>query len=401
MADFTKTVYLDHAATTPPSTAAIEAANQAMATVWGNPSSVHAAGLAAARLREKAREQILNALHVRFATQSQLIFTASGTEADNLAILGAANAKNFPFIPRLILSDSEHPAVMQPAMLLQKKGWEVIRLSTKGGIIDPAELENALCERTVLVSVMTANNETGAVYDIPNLFSLVHQKCPKALTHTDAVQAFGKIPVSPDALHADMITVSAHKIHGLKGAGALYVSREVLKRRALVPIVYGGGQENELRSGTEAMPCIAAFGAAAQEISQFSTESIYERTDKLRSYLLSQLDKRITVNQPCGSYLPGTLSISLPAIRSEIMLRFLSERGIYVSAGSACSSHKNTVNPVLLAFGLPAEQADCTLRISFSHEQSEQDLQYLATTLTEGIETLTKKREPRKHSHDN
>ncbi len=385
-----KEIYLDNAATTKPSPQVIEAVNQAMNETWGNPSSVHAAGIAASKVREQARSRLLSALGVRFGVAEQLIFTASGTEADNLAVLGVANAKHYGSSPCLITTDSEHPAISQPALYLERHGWQVVRLSTKGGVIDPNSLMNALNERVVLVSIMAANNETGAIYDLKTLFSLVHRHVPKALTHTDAVQAFGKIPFHPEKLGADMVSISAHKIHGLKGAGALYISRDVIKRRCLSPLIHGGGQEGGMRSGTESVPCLAAFGQAALPITSALLSSEMERTKELRAMLVSGLDPRVTVNQPTGDYLSGILSITLPGIRSEIMLRYLSERGIYVSAGSACSSGHGTESPVLLAFGLTPAQADCTIRVSFSPELTEEDACVFTSVLREGLDSLAK-----------
>jgi cysteine desulfurase len=285
---------------------------------------------------------------------------------------------------------------MKPALFLERQGFEIIRLSTKGGIIDSNELEAALNERVILVSIMAANNETGAIYDLASLFPLVHRLSPKALTHTDAVQAFGKIPLYPEKIEADMVTISAHKIRGIKGAGALYVSRDVLKRRQLVPLIHGGGQEGGIRSGTESIPCIAGFGQAAKDQKEVGAAAVTEKTALLRDHLLSCLDSRLQINQPKGSYLPGIVSITLPQIRSEIMLRYLSERGIFVSAGSACSSHHNTASPVLLAFGLSAKEADCTIRVSFSHEETKENLSHFASVLSEGMDTLAKIRETRK-----
>lgn len=393
-------IYLDHAATTPPSSAAIDAATRAMHEIWGNPSSVHAIGLAANRIREEARAAIFSSLGVRFATEGQLIFTASGTEADNLAVFGTARAKRFSFTPKLITTDSEHPAILQPALQLEKEGWEVVRLSTKGGIINEAELDAALDTRTVLVSIMAANNELGSVYDLSSLFTLVKRKSPKTLTHTDAVQAYGKIPLHPEKMGIDLMTLSAHKIYGLKGAGALYIARDVTKHRQLSPIIFGGGQEFGMRSGTEAIPCIAAFGAAVSEQMKVGINTMNERVRILRAHLIEQLDTRIRVNQPRGAYLPSILSLTLPSVRSEVMLRYLSGMGIYVSAGSACSSHHRTASPTLLAFGLTPADADCTIRVSFSAMQTEEEIDRLNRALTEGLNSLAKIREKRNKPYD-
>ncbi len=385
-------LYLDHAATTKPADEVIAAVNEVMAQVWGNPSSVHALGYEASRLLETARARVLSALGVRFPKPGQLVFTASGTEADNLALLGIAKAKNHPDGAQIIITDSEHPAIASTASYLEQCGFDVVRLSTKNGVLDMDALARTLSPRTILVSIMAANNETGAVYDLKSAFSLVHQRCPRALTHTDAVQAFGKIPLFPEKIGADMVSLSAHKIHGIKGAGALYLSQEVLKRRALAVQTHGGGQEGGLRSGTEAMPAIVGFGVAAE----MAAKRIFNDTSaSLRAHLLSVLDARVRVNQPAGNYLPSTVSITLPSVKSEVMLRFLSERGIYVSAGSACSSHKKTASPTLLAFGLTAREADCTIRVSFSEEQTMAELSRFASALREGLDSLAKIREMR------
>jgi cysteine desulfurase len=234
---------------------------------------------------------------------------------------------------------------------------------------------------------MHVNNETGARYDVPRLFAAAKRKYPNLLTHTDCVQAFGKIPLSATSLGADLITLSAHKIGGPKGVGALYISERVRRTKAISPVIFGGGQELGLRSGTENTIGIAGFGAAAETIPSQLAEM--ERVSALRARLLAALPAEIVANQPAVAA-PHILSITLPHIKSETMLNLLSGKGICVSAGSACASHGKGGSPTLLAFGLTNEQADTTLRISLSHTTTDAEIDAFLSALTEGLRTLVR-----------
>ncbi len=374
-------IYFDNAATTRVSDTAAQAALTAMTELYANPSSAHAFGFEAEKALRAARAAVLAALGFT-PSEGSLVFTGSGSEADNLALRGAAHA-----LARrgrhIVLSDSEHPAVENTAKDLEKEGFTLSRLSTKGGKLDLDEARAVLTPDTILVSCMAVNNETGAIYDIASLASLAKALCPNALFHTDAVQAFTKIPAGVWK-KADLVSVSAHKIHAPKGVGALFVRKGV----RLVPCITGGGQENGLRSGTEAMPGICAMAAAAKQATA-DFAALDAQVKSINAYLrtrLSTLDG-VCINTEPDGFLPHILSIAVPGLRSEILLRFLSERGIYVSAGSACSA-KHADNRVLSAFGLPDKIADSTLRLSFSADNTTAECDAFVKALSDAMQTL-------------
>ena len=374
-------IYFDNAATTRVSDTAAKAALSAMTEQYANPSSAHAFGFEAEKALRAARAAVLAALGFT-PSEGSLVFTGSGSEADNLALRGAAHA-----LARrgkhIVLSDSEHPAVENTAKDLEKEGFSVSRISTEGGKLDLDEAQAVLTPDTILVSCMAVNNETGAIYDIPSLASLVKALCPHALFHTDAVQAFTKIPAGAWK-KADLVSISAHKIHAPKGVGALFVRKGV----RLVPCITGGGQENGLRSGTEAMPGICAMAAAAKEATA-DFAALDTQVKQINTYLRERLCLLggVCINTEPDGFLPHILSIAVPGLRSEILLRFLSERGIYVSAGSACSA-KHADNRVLTAFGLPDKIADSTLRLSFSADNTTAECDVFVKALSDAMQTL-------------
>lgn len=380
-----KEIYLDNSATTRLCCSSVKAMTDIMENNYGNPSSLHSIGHTAEKAVERARRQIMTALGGN--DRDSLILCASGTEADNLALRGVAHAKERYRGGRIIISDSEHSAIEECAVSLAKEGYDIVRLSTRGGVIDKAELLEAVNDRTFLISIMTVNNETGAIYDVGELFSLAKSKNPDIITHTDAVQAFMKIPVSPTRLRADMITLSAHKIHGPKGIGALYVNAEMIRRKDLSPVIFGGGQEGGIRSGTENTIGIAGFGAACEEISK-SLSADHRHIKALKELLLASLPDGISAKVPAGGWAPHIVNITLPNIKSETMLHYLSREGIYVSSGSACSSHGSGDNRVLSAFGSSRMDADCSLRISLCRENSEDDIRCLISALSAGISRI-------------
>ena len=383
-------IYLDNSATTALCPEAIAAMRQVMEEIYGNPSSLHAVGLAAEKIVTAARSDVLAALGVR-GDGRQLIFCGSGSEANNLALIGTYTAKRRRAGARVILTAGEHSSVEAAAEYLASLGADVVRLSTKDGALDMDEAATALTENTVLVSSMLVNNETGALYPVADLFRLAKAKCPDVICHCDAVQGFLKVPVSPRAVGADLITVSAHKIHGPKGTAALYVSPEVLKRRALVPLIHGGQQENGMRAGTENVIGIAGFGAAAAVgAAHFAADR--ETLNMLGAYLLDRLAadealREIHVNRP-ASAVPHIISLTMPDIKSETMLHFLSGRGICVSSGSACASHAKKISRALAAYGLSDRAADCTIRVSLAHINSKEDLDALCAALGAGLSAL-------------
>lgn len=380
-------IYLDNSATTAPSEGVALAMCEAIKNVYGNPSSVHAAGIEASKLLERSRTSVLHSLGIRDGSRGSLFFTSGGTEADNLAILGVANAKKFRFTPRIITTAAEHPAVLEPVKQLEERGFDVVRLPSPGGVIDEELFKKSLTPETVLVSVMLVNNETGAVNDVKKLFEITKSICPGAVTHCDGVQGYSKLNCNPVKLGADLLSVSAHKIHGPKGIGALWCSSEIIKAKKLVPTVFGGGQELGFRSGTENPVSAAGFGAAAEE-AMADAENRRIRVEELRSGLIRALPDSVRVNLPRGKYIPHIISITLPSVKSEVMVRALSVDGICISAGSACASHHKNISPALLDFGLSANEADTTVRVSLSHRNTEEDVVAFVTSLEKHLISL-------------
>lgn len=375
-------LYFDNSATTKPYNSVIEVMSEAMREYWGNPSSLHTKGYEAEKKLNEARKTILDSLNIR-DSRCELFFTSGGTEADNLALLGTMHAKARNKGKKLITTKSEHPAILETAKQLEAEGFEVVYLSCRGGKVDMNEYMAALDKNTVMVSIMTVNNETGSVYDIKKFFTMAKAISPDIVTHTDAVQAYMKMRLSPEAMKCDMMTLSGHKIHGPKGIGALYVSSECMKKRTLSPHTFGGGQEKGFRSGTENLPAILGFAEAAKA-------GVYPASvGELRSYILENLPSEIRPNLP-ATPAPHILNVTLPGIRSETMLHFLSSKGIYVSSGSACSSNSGHQNYVLPDFGLTDKEADHSIRISLDASLTRDDADKLIEALNEGLETLVR-----------
>ena len=385
-----KEIYLDNSATTALSEAAKKAILETV-ECYGNPSSLHPVGQRARTILEQARKDIALTLGVRGTLGAgELVFTSCGSESDNLAILGVAYAKPRRKGGRIITTDSEHAGVENAMRALERDGFEVIRISTRGGVLDFEQYKNALNDRTFLVSMMMMNNETGAWYDIKRAFSLAKAKNHDIVTHTDAVQGYLKVPFTPAAIKADFVTLSGHKIHAPKGIGALYVSPEALKRRDYIPLLLGGGQESGFRSGTENLIGIAAFGAAAKDGFLHLQERTRHLCD-LRDYAVERLSALgLQLNLPKGSRAPHVVNLTLPDIKSETMLHALSAYGICVSQGSACSTHAKKVSSALLAFGLPEAQAECSLRVSFGMENTREDVDTLVKALEQELPKLVK-----------
>lgn len=387
--------YLDNSATTKPSPAAVQAAQEAM-EVWGNPSSVHGLGLAAKDLLKKSRRQVEKTLGMANFSKDLLIFTSCGTEANSIAMTGCARAKKrSPEHPgTIILSAGEHPSMDEPAKALEKEGYAVVRVPTSGGKLDLDFLADALenAESPVIFAgFMLVNNETGALYDVKSAASLVKRKFPDAVVHCDAVQGYMKTKFTPKTLGVDTLTLSAHKIHSIRGAGALYISAEVIKRKNIVPVMPGGGQENGFRSGTENLVSIAAFGAAAEE-EYANLDADLAKVKELRASLnerLGELDVQIKTPAAAVDHI---VNITLPGIRSETMLNYLSAREIYVSAGSACAANSKKKSAALEAFGASQNEIDSSIRISLSHTNTADDVDALCTGLADGIAELQRKR---------
>ena len=370
--------YLDNAATTKVCDEAAQAALAAMTENYGNPSSTHTKGREANRLLEKARKQVSAALG---CTPGELIFTSCGSESDNWAIINGAEAMRRRG-KHIISSAVEHDAVRRSLDELESRGFEVTRLAPneKGGVsLD--SVVSALRDDTILVSLMLVNNETGAVTDISSIARAVKKACPAALVHTDAVQGFMKVPFSAKTLGADMISISGHKIHAPKGIGALYIKNGV----KLKPFIVGGSQETGRRAGTEAMPQIAAFGAAC-EIAQAGMAENIARMQSLRERAVQRLSREIPELVLIGGGSPHILSISLPGWRSEVLMNYLEAKEVYVSRSSACK--KGGRSHVLEAMGLSSRVIDGAIRIGLSRFTTEKDIDALCSALKEAHDTL-------------
>jgi len=390
------THYLDNSATTKPSETAVRATVEAL-ELFGNPSSVHAEGVRSKHLLDSSRAKIADAIGAKRLNGGSVIFTASGTEANCTAILGFEAAKNrirSGKAPTVITTEGEHPSIENPISRLRDKGWNVIYIPTVSGELDLEYLRDELrhAENVVLAAIMMVNNETGALYDVKTAARIIKGAFPECHVHCDAVQAFMKTKLSVSLLGVDSMTVSAHKIHAPRGAAALWLSAETVKKKNITAILPGGGQESGLRSGTENLCAIAAFAAAASEAKESFSENL-EKVTFLREYLEKSLsalaDKGISVKRPvCG--VPHIANITLPRIKSETMLNFLSGKGVYVSAGSACSASSGRLSHALRAFGCTDEVIDSSVRVSLSHTNTKEDIDALCAALDEGLDTLAR-----------
>ena len=366
-------IYLDNAATTRPCAAAAEAVSRAMTGLWGNPSAGHAPGREARAALDRAREQVLRALG-QGAEAGSLIFTSGGTEADNLALKGAAGKQNHRG-KHIISSRTEHDAVLKSLEDLKSRGWDITLLDPDGsGRVTPEAVGEALRPDTVLVSLMLVNNETGGMTDIPGVARLLKDRGSAALLHTDAVQAFLKVPFTPRSLGADLISLSSHKICGPKGAGALWC-RAGLR---LPPLLHGGGQEDGLRSGTEPMPAILGFGAAAEAL----RGDHGARYAALRDTLYEELPKAVFLGEreACAAHICG---LSFPGAKAEVLQNWLDSRGVCVSRGSACARGRRS--HVLEAMSLSPAVIDGSLRLSFGPENTPDEVREACALLREGV----------------
>ena len=384
-----KEIYLDNSATTKICDEALEEYVRVSRECYGNPSSLHGLGFAAEKLIDSAREEICTSLGIKGGS---VIFTASGTEANNLAIVGRAMAKErYKRGAKIITTMGEHASVDAPLDMLQNLGFTVVRIPTTSGEIDMNALESELTREVILVSIMMVNNETGALYDTAAVSSLLKSRCPEALVHIDATQSYLKLPFTKAKCGGDMITISSHKIEGPKGVGALVVDGSVMKSRGLSPIILGGGQEGGMRSGTENVPGISAFGVAVK-IGNTTLRQRYAYLCSLKSYLIERLESElceISITKPKDSA-PHIINITLPKIKSETMLHYLSSLGIFVSSGSACSSNQSHLSSALTAFGRTAAEADTSLRISLSHKNTREDIDGLIEGLKSGLARLSR-----------
>ena len=370
--------YLDNSATTQPCKEAVEKMNYALRTCWGNPSSLHSKGIAASELLEEARNNIAKKLSCE---SDEIFFTSGGTESNNIAVFGAANAQRRRG-SRIITTSIEHSSVEESVKALENQGYDVVRLRVnERGVIDERQLYAATNPSVVLISMMYVNNEVGSIQPVEFAKRAVVHSGANALIHCDAVQAFGKVQLKPYNMGVDLMTVSSHKIHGPKGAGALFVK----KGTKLVQHSFGGLQENKIRPGTEPLPAIAGFGAAAAAKPDYS-ESLKYVTD-LRNYMVAKLRtiEGVRINSPENA-LPYITNISVEGIPSEVMLNYLSGLGICVSSGSACSKgHKSRV---LKAMNLSDDVINTALRISLSVFTTKEEIDYLIGGIASARKTM-------------
>lgn len=380
-------VYLDNSATTRTFPEVAELMSKIMCEDYGNPSSMHNKGVQAERYVRYGRETLAKILKVN---EKEIYFTSGGTESDNLALIGCAMA-NYRAGKHLITTKIEHPAILQTMHYLEDQGFEVTYMSVNDkGQISLQELQNAMRKDTILVSIMHTNNEIGAVEPIAEAGRLIKSTNPSTLFHVDAVQGFGKYRIYPKRMGIDLLSVSGHKIHGPKGIGFLYIGEKV----KIHNIIYGGGQQKNLRSGTENVPGIAGMAKAAEMLYNHLEEDA-ERLYSLKDYFCEGLRKipDIRINNPEGMEgAPHIVSLSVAGVRSEVLLHALEDKGIYVSAGSACSSNKphTAGSATMKAIKLPEEFLDSTLRFSMSVYTTRKELDYTLQVMYDIIPMLRK-----------
>lgn len=371
-------VYLDNSATTKPCREAIENINSALCDCWANPSSLYELGLDAQLLIDDARDAAARMLHCR---SDEIYFTSGGTEGNNTALLGAAYARRKRG-NRIVTTTIEHPSVLETISRLEREGFEVVYLSPDStGKISADDLAAAVNDKTILVSIMLVNNETGAIQPVCDAATAIRTANAPALLHCDAVQAFGKLPINVSALGVDLLTISAHKIHGPKGVGALYIKKGI----TVHPLLTGGGQEKGMRSGTEAVPLICGLKGAIDALPDINVS--LQKQKVLCDYARKTLcDTGLVTINSADDCLPYILNISVLGYRSETLLHFLESRGVFVSSGSACA--KGNGSYVLREMGLDSKRVDSALRISFSRYSTKQDVDILCNEIIAATQKL-------------
>ncbi len=358
-------IYFDNAATTKPCEESVKAVCEALKTNWSNPSSLHSLGLKAERTVSLSREIIAKSLD---ADSECIYFTSGATESNNLAIFSTVKTLG-RHKKKIVTTAIEHPSVSQPIKYLEENGFEVVYVTpNKSGEINSADIISAVDGNTCLVTCQLVNNETGYILPVAKAYKAIKRLYPKVITHCDCVQGFMKMNVKASSLNADLISISGHKIYAPKGVGALYVKKGV----RVLPVNFGGGQEKGIRSGTEAVPNIAGFGAAVDVLLN-SIDERYEKMCEISSYLCKQTETvdGVTINKFSESS-PYIASVTVDNIKSETLLHYLEQKGIYVSSGSACSKGKKS--DVLKAFGYDDKTLDSTIRLSFSHENQKSEI---------------------------
>ncbi len=375
-------VYFDNSATTKVYDEVIDVVVKTMREDYGNPSSMHLKGLDAEHLVSKSAETISKVLK---CLPEEIVFTSGGTESNNMAIIGTALAKKRTG-KHIVVSSVEHASVSSVMQFLIREGYEVTYIpSDEHGIVSPEAFANAVREDTILVSCMHINNEIGSIMPIREIGRAVKAKNPNLYFHVDAIQSFGKIETIPKNLGADLMSVSGHKIHGPKGSGFLYIKKGTLIR----PIIYGGGQQKNMRSGTENVPAIAGLGIAVEKTFNNFEDKI-NHIKSVRDRLVNGLTAidEVYTNSDIEKGAPHIASISFVGVRAEVMLHTLEDKGIYVSSGSACSSNKSKESAVLSAIGLDKKRLESTLRFSFGEDNTEEEVDYAIKTINELLPML-------------
>ncbi len=376
-------IYFDNSATTKVLDSVKEIVIKTMTEDYGNPSARHRKGKEAEDYVKEAAETIAKTLKVQ---PKEIVFTSGGTESNNMALIGAAMA-NKRAGNHIVTTRIEHPSVYNPLIFLEELGFEVTYLSVdKDGHISLDELRESLCPDTILVSIMYVNNEVGAVEPIEEIGSVIREKSPKALFHVDAIQAYGKYLIRPKKQGIDLLSVSAHKIHGPKGAGFIYIN----EKAKVKPLILGGGQQKNMRSGTENVPGIAGLGQAAKEAyMDFDNKIAY--LCSLKDYFTDQVSQieGVVVNSKKGlDSAPQIASVSFRGVRSEVLLHALEDKGIYVSSGSACSSNHPAISGTLKSIGVGREYLDATLRFSFGRFNTTEEIDVCIEALKELLPVL-------------
>lgn len=383
-------VYLDNSATTSVLPEVAQLMTKVMCEDYGNPSSMHRKGVEAENYIRYAKETLAKLLKV---SEKEIIFTSGGTESDNMALIGCAMA-NMRRGRHLITTRIEHPAVLQTMNYLESQGFQVTYLPVdKCGRIRLEDLQRAIRPDTILVSIMHVNNEIGALQPIAEAGALIKRMNPNILFHVDAVQGFGKFRIYPKKMNIDLLSVSSHKIHGPKGVGFLYVGEKV----KILPITYGGGQQKNMRSGTENVPGIAGMAKAA-ELMYENLENDVNKLYELKEYFIKgvigiegiQINGLVPSEADLRGTAPHVVSVSVAGVRSEVLLHALEDKGIYISAGSACASNKPQTSETLKAIGLQREYWDSTIRFSFSVLTTREEIDYTLQVLFELIPMLRK-----------
>lgn len=377
--------YFDNSATTRVTDSVKDIVVKTMTEDYGNPSSMHMVGVEAEKYIKTAKENIAKILKV---DQKEIYFTSGGTEGNNLATVGVVEA-NKRSGNKIITTEVEHASVASPMKYLEKEGYNVVYLPVdRYGVVDMESLKKEMSEDTILVSVMHVNNEVGAIEPVGEIGKYIKTINPKVVYHVDAIQAFGKMEIRPKKESIDILTVSGHKIHGPKGSGFIYIK----KNTKINPIISGGGQQDGIRSGTENVPGIAGIGQAAKDCYD-NLEQNVQRMTELKDYLIDRLSEieGVTINSRKGSEgAPHIVSASFRGVRSEVLLHALEDKGIYVSAGSACSSNRPSISRTLKAMDIDKDLLGSTIRFSFSEFNSKEEIDYCMEQLNQLLPVLRK-----------